>query len=811
MKRITWLIAPLAALLLSASAFGAVDDPNGKGRVSLYAKNTIVGDTAVAVSSAGYIGMDLRLIAGTAADVNSGNKSAGTLRVVVATDQPAFSVNATLAAETTKVIGTVRMASGGVASGSFASGALASGSIASGACAAGCITAGPTSFVKNEDVASASGDAGVPAEAIQQTTPADTAVDGDYSMLQMKNGLLFVDPSKVTSPVSAASLPLPALAATSTKQSDGTQKTQIVDGSGSVIASTSNNLNVQCANCSGAGASAADEASFTAGTSTFAPSGCFFQTTGTSNALTTGQQGQAQCTANRAWFTNLRNAAGTEVGTSTTPLQVTLANTGANGTAVKVDGSAVTQPVSISGNQAVNEAQINGVTPLMGNGASGTGAQRVTISSDNTVLPGVGAGATGSAVPANAVYSGLSDGTNLRGELQAANALNSTGTGIATAQAVGQFDDVSPTSITENQFGNLRMSANRNLYGTIRDAAGNERGANVSAGNALLTDSSATTQPVSGTVTANAGTNLNTSALALDATAAKLNNAQAATTSGETGPLVQGAVTTAAPAYTTAQTDPLSLTTAGGLRIDLKDTVSNTNNLNVNIAASGASNISTNVAQMNGVATTMGNGVSGTGVQRVTIASDSTGQIALATGANTIGALTANQSVNIAQMNGVTTTMGNGVSGTGVQRVTIASDSTGQTALAAGSNTVGNVVLVPSATAGGTTPFTLTLANSTNATNVKASAGQLYGLSGFSLSSATPVFISLYDTAGTPTCGTSIKEQYLIPGSTTGTGLVLDFSNPVGFASGIGFCVTTGIAGTGAVAASNYVLNLQYK
>lgn len=139
---------------------------------------------------------------------------------------------------------------------------------------------------------------------------------------------------------------LPALAATSTKQSDGTQKTQIVDGSGNVIASTSNNLNVQCANCSGSGASAADEASFTAGTSTFAPAGGFFQTTATNNALTNLQQGMFQATAQRAIFSNLRNASGTEIGTSTTPVQVSLANTGANATAVKVDGSAVTQPVS---------------------------------------------------------------------------------------------------------------------------------------------------------------------------------------------------------------------------------------------------------------------------------------------------------------------------------------------------------------------------------------------------------------------------------------------------------------------------------
>ncbi len=44
--------------------------------------------------------------------------------------------------------------------------------------------------------------------------------------------------------ISAASLPLPALASTSTKQSDGTQKTQIVDGAGNVIGSSSNSLNV---------------------------------------------------------------------------------------------------------------------------------------------------------------------------------------------------------------------------------------------------------------------------------------------------------------------------------------------------------------------------------------------------------------------------------------------------------------------------------------------------------------------------------------------------------------------------------------
>jgi len=72
-----------------------------------------------------------------------------------------------------------------------------------------------------------------------------------------------------------------------------------------------------------------------------------------------------------------------------------------------------------------------------------------------------------------------------------------------------EFDDTTPDSVNEGDIGAARMSANRNLYTTLRDAAGNERGANVSVGNALLVDASATTQPVSGTVNANlaAGTN----------------------------------------------------------------------------------------------------------------------------------------------------------------------------------------------------------------------------------------------------------------------------------------------------------------
>ena len=57
--------------------------------------------------------------------------------------------------------------------------------------------------------------------------------------------------------------------------------------------------------------------------------------------------------------------------------------------------------------------------------------------------------------------------------------------------------------------------------------------------------------------------------------------AQASTTSGQSGALVQGAVTTAAPTYTTGTTNPLSLDTSGNLRVAATITPSGTQNVNI--------------------------------------------------------------------------------------------------------------------------------------------------------------------------------------------------------------------------------------
>jgi hypothetical protein len=186
------------------------------------------------------------------------------------------------------------------------------------------------------------------------------------------NGLM-VDGSAVTQPVSGTvSLggTLPAFAATPTfncgtgcgaapNASVGAVAT-LAPGSATYVGmlqggnlvpltGTGGNLNIQCSNCSGSGVSTADGALFAAGASLFAGAGGFYQTTVTANPLTAGDQGMVQLTEFRAVMMNLRNAAGAEVGVSAAPLQVSLANTGSNGSALLVTGAGGTFPAAQSG------------------------------------------------------------------------------------------------------------------------------------------------------------------------------------------------------------------------------------------------------------------------------------------------------------------------------------------------------------------------------------------------------------------------------------------------------------------------------
>lgn len=196
-------------------------------------------------------------------------------------------------------------------------------------------------------------------------------------------------------------------------------------------------------------------------------------------------------------------------------------------------------------------------------------------------------------------YALLYNGTTFDRFRSIINANNTIGTGILAAGILSQFDDVAPTSITENQFGNLRMSANRNLYSTIRDAAGNERGANVNASSQLSVSVDNTVTVASHAVTAISG-GIAAGAIAAGATSfVKLEDAASADADAGVPALARR---TASPANTS------------GSDLDYE----------VLQMAAGRLWTSSNIDQINGVTPLMGNGVTGTGSMRVTLSSDTT-------------------------------------------------------------------------------------------------------------------------------------------------------------------------------------------
>lgn len=93
---------------------------------------------------------------------------------------------------------------------------------------------------------------------------------------------------------------------------------------------------------------AADEATFTAGTTTFTASGGVFNDS--IAGLSSGQQGAVRLTPNRAKHVNLRSQNGTELGTTANPVQVALATglTAADDTVTAQPAAAATGGASVS-------------------------------------------------------------------------------------------------------------------------------------------------------------------------------------------------------------------------------------------------------------------------------------------------------------------------------------------------------------------------------------------------------------------------------------------------------------------------------
>lgn len=156
------------------------------------------------------------------------------------------------------------------------------------------------------------------------------------------------------------------------------------------------------------------------------------------------------------------------------------------------------------------------------------------------------------------------------------------GTAAASALLTGGVYNSTPPTVTNGQQVALQLSAaGRLLVDAAITGGGDATAANQTSVQAVIGAATAPTKMNAAGGVYNSTpltlTNGQSSALQLDANGYLNVNiktgassgavSQGSTTSGQTGLLMQGAVTTGQPSYTTAQTSPLSLTTAGLLRV----------------------------------------------------------------------------------------------------------------------------------------------------------------------------------------------------------------------------------------------------
>lgn len=132
----------------------------------------------------------------------------------------------------------------------------------------------------------------------------------------------------------------------------------------------------------------------------------------------------------------------------------------------------------------------------------------------------------------------------------------------------------------------------------------------------------------------------------------------------------------------------------------------------------------------------------------------------------------------------------------------------------AGDTSVANplpVQIVP-LTTGGCSISRIMSAASTNATSIKGSAGQVYGVFAVNLNAAVR-YVKFYNKATSPTVGTDTPVLTLpIPASTTGAGFWIGIPSAIAFGTGIAAAITTGYADndTGSVAAGEIFVHTFY-
>lgn len=375
------------------------------------------------------------------------------------------------------------------------------------------------------------------------------------------------------------------------------------------------------------------------------------------------------------------------------------------------------------------------------------------------IVSGGGTGGTSSTVaaaaPSVATAVGFTDGTNMR----LGTVINYTGSSYAQATEV---------------FGSLPAGAN--LIGGINNAQVNGvtvlTGAGATGTGAQRVGVAQDTTTIAGSAPGTAGTaSANvitvqgvasmTPLLTNPGTAANWGIiTQGSTTSGQSGQLAMGAVTTAAPTYTTAQSSPLSLDTAGNLRVNV-------------VTGGGSGGTSSSFS-----ATFPATGTA-SGAEYLTSAPTLTNGQMVAFQTDVNGNLKTN----------VVNTNANG------------------RAVVANSSPV--VSVAAASTAAEVAP------NNTTAVVVKGSAGTLFGVQLAGLGSA-PAYVKIYN-AATATCGSGTPvKRLMIPAAATaanGAGSNVTFGPGLAMSTGITYCVTTGIADTDttAPAASTFLVNVDFE
>ena len=267
-------------------------------------KAVIVGDSGggvfvnVGVTAGGNFKIDFEDLGGNAVDVDSGVSGIGTQRVILATDQSTVPVSvASLPLPTGAATAAGQLPDGHNVTVDNASLVVDGSAVTQPVSAVALpLPAGAaTSALQLPDGHNVTIDNTVAAPANVQIS------DGTETALVSAAGALVVDGSGVTQPVSAASLPLPTGAATAAAQlADGHNVTADA-GTGDFDLAQSHTRNEAFKESAAIGGELDDT---------------------TTVVATEGNVSPARITAQRALHSNLRNAAGTEIGTAAAPVRI---------------------------------------------------------------------------------------------------------------------------------------------------------------------------------------------------------------------------------------------------------------------------------------------------------------------------------------------------------------------------------------------------------------------------------------------------------------------------------------------------------